>query len=62
VGFVTHLEVALLVDEEVLRLEVAVEDAAGVKVRESEEELRHEFLRNAGETAIRLERLFDTQA
>lgn len=39
-----HLEVALLVNEEVLWLEVPVQDAPRVQVCESEQELRHEFL------------------
>lgn len=41
---VSELEVALLVDEEVLRLEVTVEDAVGVAVAGAFEELVGELL------------------
>lgn len=41
---VTDFEVAVFVDEEVLRLEIAVEDTVGVAVSDSGEELVCELL------------------
>lgn len=41
---VADLEVAVFVDEEVLGLEIAVQDAVGVAVADSEEELVAELL------------------
>ncbi|KAK6935645.1 hypothetical protein RJ641_032675 [Dillenia turbinata] len=65
---VGNLEVAILVDEEVLGLEVAVEDAAGVAVGDSGDELlevaaaevlREAALGNLGEELAALEEFHD---
>lgn len=41
---IADFEVAVLVDEEILRLQIAVEDAVGVTVANAGEELVCEFL------------------
>ena len=45
---VSELDGAAVVDEEVLRLEVAVEDAVGVAVRDARQQLLHVALRREG--------------
>ena len=45
----TNLDVAAIIDEQVLWLQVAVEDAVGVAVRDARQQLLHVALKSKGD-------------